>query len=99
MLRTASISAARVGSFMGSIALAIVVATDHPDMFNAAYGADLGGFRLRAGLYPLTAGTFAHFAVGGSLKYAVEMVPFAFWTPTGLRPRLLSAPTLLRMCT
>src|SRR3954449_4767454 len=98
MLRTASISAARVGFFICSSALAIVVATDHPYMLNASSGSDFGEYRLSAALYSFTAGSFAHFAVCGSLKYAVEMMPFAFWSPTGFRTRFLSAPTLLRIC-
>src|SRR3954453_19162674 len=98
MLRTASMSAARVGCFICSSALAIVVATDHPYMLNASSGSDFGEYRLSAALYSLTAGSFAHFAVCGSLKYAVETIPLAFWSPTGLRTRFLSAPTLLRMC-
>src|SRR3954447_21613241 len=97
MLRTASISASRVGFFICSSALAMVWATVHPYMLKASSGSDFGEYFASADLYSLTAGSFAHLAVWGSLKYAVETMPFAFWSPTGLRTRFLSAPTLLRM--
>src|SRR3954469_1168799 len=98
MLRTASMSAARVGFFICSSAFAIVVATVQPYMLKASSGSDLGKYFFRASRYSLTAGSLAHCAVCGSLKYAVEIAPFAFWSPTGLSTRFLSAPTLLRIC-
>ena len=68
MLRTASISESRVGSFICSSAFAIVCATVQPYMANASLLFVRGEYFLIAAWYSLTAASSAHCSSSGSLK-------------------------------
>ena len=67
-MRTASISEARVGSFICSSALAIVSAAPQPYTWKGSFGSDFGEYFFSPALYSFIAASLAHFGSSGSLK-------------------------------
>ena len=68
MLRTASISDARVGVFIRLSASVIVSAAPQPYTWKGSFVSACGWYFLRPALYSFIAASLAHFGSSGSLK-------------------------------